>query len=137
MSTFTDTYWLPTLHLNAVRALSAAITLTVLYVVGRLTGILSGPQWTNMPVGAILVMPAALLVIGVAVILIFRLAASMGVPMTGGLAFLMSLMMVVFIAIGDPLIWIVRKYYPAIVPSRSFHIINPKAVILVQKDVDA
>ena len=135
MSTLTDTHWIPTLHLNGVRVLSAAITLVVLYLVGRLTGILSGPQWANISFVEILVMPAALLVIGLAVILAFRLAGSMGVPMMEGPAGLMSLMMLVFLAVGDPLIWIIRKYYPAIVPVQSFNIINPRAVILVQKDV--
>jgi len=97
------------------------------------------PKMTTSPISPqsveILVMPAALLVIGMAVILAFRLAGSMGVPMMEGRAGLMSLMMIVFIAVGDPLIWIVRKYYPAIVPVQSFNIINLRAVILVQKGV--
>ncbi len=64
MSTFTDTHWSATLHLNGIRVLSAAITLVVLYLVGRLTGILSGPQWANMSFIQILFIPAVLLVIG-------------------------------------------------------------------------
>lgn len=136
MSTLTNTHWIATLHLNGVRVLSATVTLVVLFLVGRLTGILDGRQWANMSFVSILFTPAVLLVIGLAVILAFRLAGSMGVPMMEGPAGLMSLMMVVFIAIGDPLIWIVRKYYPAIVPAQSFNIINPQAVILVQKDKD-
>lgn len=135
MSILTDTHWIETFHLNGVRVLSAAITLVVLLLVGRLTGVLSGSQWSNMSFVNILFMPAALLVIGLGVILAFRLAGSMGVPMMEGPAGLMSLMMIVFIAVGDPLIWIVRKYYPRIVPVRSFNIINPRAVILVQKDI--
>jgi len=135
MSILTGTRWIETLHLNGVRVLSAAITLVVLYLVGRLTGILSGPQWANASFINILFMPAALLSIGLAVILVFRLAGSMGVPMMEGPAGLMSLVMIVFIAVGDPLIWIVRKYYPGIVPVQRFNIINPRAVILVQKDV--
>lgn len=123
------------MHLNGIRVLSAAITLVVLYLVGRLTGILSGPQWANMSFIQILFIPAVLLVIGLAVILVLRFAGSMGVPMMEGVAGLMSLMMIIFIAVGDPLIWIVRKYYPAIVPVRSFNIINPKAVLLVQKNI--
>jgi hypothetical protein len=134
MGTLTGTHWIGTLHLNIVRVLSAAITLAVLFLIGRLTGFLSGSQWANMSFVDILFMPAALLIVGLAVILVFRFAGSMGVPMMEGPAGLMSLLMVVFIAVGDPLIWIVRKYYPAIVPVQSFNIINPRAVILVQKD---
>ncbi len=135
MSILTDTHWIETFYLNGVRVLSATITLVVLFLIGRLTGVLSGSQWSNMPFVNILLMPAALLVIGLGVILAFRVAGSMGVPMMEGPAGLMSLIMIVFIAVGDPLIWIVRKYYPRIVPVRSFNIINPRAVILVQKDI--
>jgi len=55
--------------------------------------------------------------------------------MMEGPAGLISLVMIVFIAVRGHLIWIVRKYYPAIVPVQNFNIINPRAVILVQKDV--
>lgn len=131
MGVLRDTHWIGTLHLNAVRTVSAALTLVVLYLFGKLTGFLGG---VHVPIGQVVLMPAALLIVGLAVIAFFRMAASMGVPMMEGPAGLMSLMMVAFIAVGDPLIWIVRKYYPNIVPVRDFNIVNPKALILVQKD---
>jgi hypothetical protein len=134
MSKLKDTYWIPTLHLNVVRVLSATISLTLLFILGRLTGILSGPTLANASILGVLIIPAALLTTGLAMILFCKVAGSMGLPMTGLVASVMSLAMVVFIAVGDPLIWIVRRYYPAIVPAQRFHIINPRAVILVQRD---
>lgn len=133
MSGVTDTHWVSTLHLNVVRIVSATLTLVLLYILGRLTGLLSGPGWANVSILDALVMPAALLVVGLGVIMVFRIAGSMGVPFMNGPAGLMSLVMIVFVAIGDPLIWIVRKYYPTIVPVGKFNFINPHAVMLVQR----
>ncbi len=73
-----------------------------------------------------------LLLVGLAVILTFRFAGSMGVPMMGGPEFLASLMVILIIAVGDPLIWIARKYYPAIVPVKTWNIINLRAILLVK-----
>lgn len=133
MSALTETHWIETIHLNAVRVLSATVTLVVLYIFGRLTGFLSGPGWANASILSVLIMPALLLMVGLAVIFVLRLAGSMGVPFMDGVAGLMSLMMIVFIAVGDPLIWIARKYYPPIVPVDQFGFINPHAVMMVQK----
>lgn len=133
MSTLTETHWTGTLHLNVVRVISATVTLVVLYVLGRLTGILSGPGWANVSLLNVVVLPATLLLIGLAIILVFRLADSMGVPFMDACAGLMSLMMIVFIAVGDPLIWFARKYYPTLVPVERFGFINPHAVMMVQR----
>lgn len=133
MGILTEAHWIGTLHLNVVRVLSATITLMALYFLGRLTGLLSGASWAHTSILNVLVIPAALLITGLAMILFCRLAGSMGLPMTDIVAGVMSVAMIVFIAIGDPLIWILRKHYPAIVPVDSFNIINPRAVILVQK----
>jgi hypothetical protein len=133
MSTLTETHWMGTLHLNLVRVLSATVTLAILYLLGRLTGILSGPGWAHLSILNVIVLPAGLLMVGLAGILVFRFAGSMGVPFMDACAGLMSLVMIVFVAVGDPLIWIVRKYYPAIVPVEQFGIINPHAVMMVQR----
>lgn len=135
MSILTDTHWVGTFHLNIVRVLSATVTLAVLYLLGRLTGILSGPGWANVSLLDAFVMPAGLLIVGVLGILAFRLAGSMGVPFMLNVETLLALVMIVFIAVGDPLIWLVRKYYPAIVPVDRFNMINPRAIMLVQKEV--
>lgn len=133
MTTLTNTHWAGTLHLNAVRIISATITLAVLYILGRLAGILSGPSWANLSLLNVLIMPALLLPIGLGVIVVFRILGSMSVPFTDAAAGLASLMMIAFIAVGDPLIWFARKYHPTIVPVEQFNFINPHAVMMVQK----
>jgi hypothetical protein len=134
MSTLANTHWSGTIYLNVVRVISATITLVVIYLLGRLTGIVSGPSWANVTIINAIFTPAVLLFIGVAVILTFRLAGSMGVPFMKGPEALMALMMIVFIAVGDPMIWVVRKYYPNVIPVQSFNIINLRAVMLVTKE---
>lgn len=130
MSLLTDTHWVATLHINIVRVLSATITLAVLYPIGRMIGLVN----SNADFLSVFVIPFGLLLFGLAGILFFRLAGSMGVPFMQPCEGLLALMMIVFIAVGDPLIWFARKYFPNIVPSKDFRIINPRAVILVQKE---
>ena len=133
MSVFTEAHWTATLHLNAVRVVSSTVTLVVLYFFGRLSGVLSGQGWEKMSILNLIALPAGLLLVGLATIMVLRLAGSMGVPFTDAIAGLASVMMIVFIAIGDPLIWIVRKYYPEIVPVEQFNFVNLSAVLMVQR----
>jgi hypothetical protein len=133
MGNLRDTHWIGTLHLNAVRVLSATATLILLYLIGRVTGIAGGPGWANVSILNVLTLPLALLIVGLSAIFLFRLAGSLGVPFMDSVAGLMALVMIVFIAVGDPLIWLVRKYYPAIVPVDQFGLLNPRAVIMVQR----
>jgi hypothetical protein len=136
MSIFSETHWSSTFHLNAVRVLSATVTLVVLYLLGRVTGVVpAGHSPTLVAALSLLVVPAGLLVFGMAAILTLKALASMGVPMMEGPAGLASLIVVLFIAIGDPLIWTLRKYYPAIVPVDEFRFVNPRALILVRKEL--
>lgn len=131
MSLLTDTHWGATLHMNIVRVLSATLMLAVLYPIGRMIGLVS----SNVDLFSIFVIPFGLLLFGLAGILSFRLAGSMGVPFMQPCEGLLAVMMIVFVAVGDPLIWFAKKYFPNIVPSKEFSIINPRAVILVQKEV--
>lgn len=130
MSLLTDTHWGATLHMNIVRVLSATLMLAVLYPIGRMIGLVS----STADFFSIFVIPFGLLLFGLAGILSFRLAGSMGVPFMQPCEGLLALMMIVFVAVGDPLIWFAKKYFPNIVPSKEFSIINPRAVILVQKE---
>jgi hypothetical protein len=130
MSTLRNTYWIPTLHLNLVRVISATITIAILYLLGRLTGTFTG----GSSLLSVIIIPGALLITGLSMVLFCKVAGSMGVPFTGVVGTGMAVAMVVFIAVGDPLIWIVRRYYPEIVPVRTFNIINPRAVILIQRN---
>jgi hypothetical protein len=130
MSLLADTHWGATFHLNVARAVSATLTLMILYPIGRLTGFVS-PETSFL---SVFVIPLGLLLFGLAGILTFRLAGSLGVPFMQQCEGLLSLIMILFIAIGDPLIWVVRKYYPNLIPVNEFSIVNPRAVILVQKD---
>lgn len=131
MSLLSETHWGATLHLNVARALSATLTLAVLYPIGRITGIVS----PHADFFSVFVVPLGLLLFGLAGILAFRLAGSMGVPFMQPCEGLLALMMIIFIAVGDPLLWFARKYYPNIVPVKQFNIVNPRAVILVQKEL--
>lgn len=133
MSVLNDTHWQATLHLNAVRVVSATITLMILFLLGKVFGVLSGPHWAGVSIVDVLTIPAALLVVGLAIIGVCRVAGKMGVPMIDAVAGIMSLVMIVFIAVGDPLIWVVRKYYPGLVPVQEFKFVNPNAVIMVNK----
>lgn len=130
MSLLTDTHWGATLHMNIVRVLSATIMLMVLYPIGRVIGLIG----SNADLLSVFAIPFGLLLFGLAGILAFRLAGSMGVPFMQPCEGLLALMMIVFIAVGDPLIWFAKKYFPNIVPSKEFSIINPRAIILVQKE---
>ena len=133
MSTLTQTHWASTLHLNGVRIASATVTLVVLYLLGLLIGLVGHDSAQGMSLLNVVLLPAALLIVGSAILLIFRLAGGLGVPYMDGCAGLMALVMTVFIAVGDPLIWVLRKFYPAIVPVEKFSFINPHAVVMVQK----
>lgn len=129
MSALTDTYWFTTLHLNIARAVSATVTLVFLYLIGCLIGAFSVAE-----ILGVFVIPLGLLCVGVAAILVFRAAGAVGVPFMKPIEGLLALMMIVFIAIGDPLLWLLRRWYPNIVPVHRFRILNFRAVILVQED---
>lgn len=129
----TDLHFLATIHLNLVRVASATLTLLLLFIVGRIIGVLSGPGWSSVPIYKVLVFPAGLLLVGVSLVLFCRVIAPMNIPFAGLISGLMSLVMIVFIAVGDPLIWFVRRYYPSLVPVRDFSFVNPHAVMMVQR----
>lgn len=133
MPILSDTQWGATLHLNVVRLISASITWGWVALIALAAGIIHVMPGEATPVLGFMFAPAAMLFVGLTGILICKFIAAIGVPYVDLIGGMLSIVMVVFIVAGDPLIWGIRRFYPTIVPVERFNALNLQAVILVNK----
>jgi hypothetical protein len=124
---FKAVQWKPTLILHALRAFCAGLVwaIVLLFAGGTAGG---GPSWWSMPVmfplAYILAFPFYLLV---AKMFLAFMGDGLGQLAVG----LVMLIFAVGIAVGDPLVYLLHKKRPDLVPTETFRLVNLVAVLFV------
>jgi len=120
--------WGRTICLNMMRALAAGIVWgIVLLVTGNGSGGADAPQWFMLPImlplGYLFIVPM-FLIIGKIMTAILGQLGEIGVGM-------MTLLMGLGLAVGDPLVYLLYKLKPALVPTEKFNILNFALILFV------
>ncbi|MEI9990586.1 MAG: hypothetical protein WDM86_11155 [Rhizomicrobium sp.] len=129
MSALSETDWAATFRLNAVRVAAATVVMAVVVLILVIAG--AHPRGES-PLGFIF-MPVVFLTVGSGMYWLFRALGKIGIPIMDAVAGFMKLVIVIFVVIGDPLVWFVRRFYPALVPVERFGFVNFVPFILVQR----
>jgi hypothetical protein len=129
-----NVHWTGTLHLNVVRIASASATIVILFILGRVFGFIDPGAFGATPLLNVVAAPLIVLGVGSVTVLVGRALTAIGLPFAGLLTALIAIAMTAIVAIGDPLIWVGRKFYPALIPSVRFNPLNLHAVMMVEKE---
>ena len=129
-----NVHWVGTLHLNMVRIASASATIVILFVLGRVFGVIAADSFGEMSLLNVVAAPLIVLGVGSVTVLVGRALTAIGLPFAGLLTALVATAMTIVVAIGDPLIWIGRRFFPALIPSVRFNPLNLHAVMMVEKE---
>lgn len=130
---FRSILWGPTLRLNLMRAVAAGVVVAVIVCI---TG---GPNKADVSSRLVMamVMPLAYPIVYLVFMLPFGLLslllASLGVPFVG----LISLVMSLYAAIGDPLMFVLSKLKPEWIPVDNFKFLNFVMIMFVLKSCEA
>ena len=110
--------WLPTLGLNELRAMCSGI---VIYLIISI----AGGQWTAWPI--MLALPFGYLIFILPGFFLCQALARRGVDVAGWIGLILCLEVVA----GDPVVFVLRKAFPRLVPVEKFGLLNFAVIIFV------